>query len=200
MTLTELRTALKASIHDAGNTLSDADLDRALTAAAHAMQLKRPRILTASFTVSMGTTTYSEVPSDLVRVHRVTWGSVCPPRWDLRMYGYSNPQPRPRLYVVGSPTRQFILSPAVTQDQLRIFGTQFDYEYVADHVVSETPGETTIASSDRALLLLRAQAEALKELAMRAVVRPTPTSGRTGSTGDGTRALWQDLMKEWLAA
>lgn len=86
--------------------------------------------------------------------------------------------------------------------QLSVWGATFRFWYFAQHVLSEAPGLTTINPSDRGLLLLRAQAEAMRELAMRNVIKPQAMrDGYSSTPRNGTpAALFETLLAEFKEA
>lgn len=134
----------------------------------------RPRVMSASLQLKPRTALYV-APDDLYRFYRTAWGdgNLLQP-WEP---GYGLVQ-KPRVEVVetnsddGTPVRQLQFSPAPSIDQLAFLGSTFRYLYYAHHVIGDRASATTIRSEDRDLLLLRAKAEAMREIATRDSFKP----------------------------
>jgi len=194
---------LKATLGDAAKTFStaaDGDFKRHLAHSAEDFARVRPYVRSATLTLVAGQDVYS-APADLVRVHRIRWGD--PERrsrkpWDGALW----PGPAPRVTPVGAgPAREFLLDPAPTAAQIDSLGATFPYEYVAAHVIGAAATDTTVEAHDRALLLLRSQAEAMKELATRNMQKPVQLrDGVSGVPRNGTpAALYDQLMERFEA-
>ena len=76
------------------------------------------------------------------------------------------------------------------------------FYYFGVHAIGSAAVDTTVSAPDRALLLLRAQAEAMRELAMRNVVKPQQMrDGYTSMPRNGTpAALFESLLAEFKGA
>jgi hypothetical protein len=80
-----------------------------------------------------------------------------------------------------------------------MLGSEFRYYYFALHSIGAAAADTTVKASDRGLLLLRAQAEAMKEMAMRNIKKPVQMrDGLASAPRNGTPAsLFQALMDQF---
>ena len=120
-------------------------------------------------------------------VARVRLTTRSPKPWEKTWCG-----PFPR---VTAGDGRLYLTPAPTAQQVAVLGREFRFFYFAGLVVS--PTESTVQEADRGLLILRAQAEAMRELAMRSVTRPVATrDGYSGTPREGSPAV---LAREFLA-
>jgi hypothetical protein len=133
-------------------------------------------------------------PEDLVEVAAMSWG-IGPLRqpWDS---GF--PAQLPRLvYVRAEQLLQLLPPPDAAA--LALLGTTLRYTYYAGYAIGVAAADTTVKPAQRGLLLLRAQAEAIKELAMRNIKKPVSLrDGVTSGPRNGTpAALWQALMHEF---
>jgi hypothetical protein len=175
MNMADLAADLKASILDAAGMFTaaaDADFQRHLKKAAEDFGRSRPLVRTGSITVVADQAEYA-APSDLVQIKAPLWGIQPikgPQPWERN---FTAP-PRLRVTVSGSapPARKLQLDPPPTSTQIGYLGSEYRFYYYAAHVISDTAANTTILAGDRELLLLRGQAEAMRELAMRGVAKP----------------------------
>ena len=197
MSRADLVLSLRESLMDVAASFSDndADFERHLDIAAADMYLVRPRTRIGEIDLVADTGEYP-APADMARFKSPLWGNraALPPPWDKNWPGEL---PRPR------PIDGFIsLRPAPTARQIALLGSTYRFYYVASDRIGVDAADTTIAEVDRHLLLLRAQAEALRELAVRDSVRPVQVGGGFGQQAKtGTpAALHALLMDEWLKA
>lgn len=198
MSRAELIADLSESLHDVATifTAEDgADFRRHLDAAAWDMSRIRPRTLLGVITLVADQEVY-EAPADIVMFKSALWGVARTSRpWERTWTGYL---PDARLLLNGG-IRELHLSPAPTSHQISVLGSIYKFYYFAAHTVSADAAQTTVMKQDRGLLLLRAQAEAMRELAMRNVSKPvTMRDGISGGTRNGTPTyLFEALMKEF---
>ncbi len=70
------------------------------------------------------------------------------------------------------------------------------------HVLGANAADTTIANTDRGLLLLRAQAEAMLEISLHNANKPVQVrDGYSGTARNSTpAALYESLLREWRSA
>lgn len=191
MSRAELVADLKASLLDAGKVFTapaDADFVRHLGKAAQALTPRRRRTLATSITLAAGQASY-DAPADLWRYKSTTWGMQRPQPWEKAWPG--------KLPAVSDIDGRLWFMPAPTAPQIATLGAAFSYFYYAHHQVGESAADTTVAAEDRSLLLLRAQAEAMRELAMRDSVRPAQVqSAFTGLPKNGQPAA----LAQWFLA
>jgi len=197
MSQADLVADLKASLQDSANMFTaaaDADFIRHLDAAAEDFSRARKRTMVGSLTLVAEQDLYP-APSDCLRPKFSTWGRDARRKylpWDKNWTGRF-----PRMTMTEqSGAREILLSPAPTATQITRYGSSYKYFYFAAHAVDALAANTTIMAGDRALLLLRAQAEAAKELAMRNITKPVQLRDTTSSMPrNGTpAALYEALM------
>ncbi len=198
MSRPDLAADLSASLHDALDVFADpGDMDRLLDAAALDFSRHRARTLLGSMTVEVGRMDYP-APANLYLFKSSLWGIAPVARakpWERQW-----PGPLPDVHVAdGVSGRELHLTPAPTQLQLMTLGTEFRYYYFGQHVIGDTAADTTLAAGDRFLLLLRAQAEAMREMTMRNINKPvTMRDGLHSSPRNMTpAALHIVMMREW---
>lgn len=203
MALPDLLADLKASMHDAGqhlNAANDADWYRVLTVASTAMQAKRPITQVGQVVLQADQADYSlSAYTDMAAWKSHLWGSKSPyAPWDP-----AYPGALPRVHALQRGTAWALqFDPAPSWAHINAFGSVFRFVYYGQHTLAEDPAQTTLALADRPLLLLRAQAEALRELAIRNVQKTTQVrDGLSGTPRNNTpAALYQALLAEWQAA
>lgn len=198
---TSLAADLKASLQDAAEVFTaanDADFKRHLAHAAEDFGRRFPRRVRGSVTAVADQAEYP-APADLIRPLRATWSDTARRNhqpWDR---GWPDPDPRLSLEEDDTGARVLVLSPAPSSAQITQLGATFPYTYEAVHQVGATEAETTVAAERRGLLLLRAQAEAMKELANRNIAKPVQLrDGQGGAPKNGVPAsLYAQLLSEF---
>lgn len=190
MSRADLVTDLKASLLDAGRAFTaaaDADFVRHLDKAAQAMTRARRRTQAGTLMLEAGRADYA-APADLWLFKTTTWGAAHGLRpWEP---GYPGRLPDVRLI---DGVLWFV--PAPSAQQIAVLGAACPFFYYARLAVADAANDTTVAADDRGLLLLRAQAEAMRELALRDSVRPTGVqSAWSGQPKTGTPAA----LAQWL--
>lgn len=200
MSRADLVLTLKESLLDAADVFSlpgDADFERQLDVAAADMHRVRPRTLIGRIEIEAGNDEYP-APADLVRYKSALWGAESKriPPWDKRWIG-PLPSVRP---AVDAGAKVLIFSPAPSAMQIAQLGSNFRFYYVARDSIATAATATTICLEDRELLILRAQAEAMRELALRDSVRPVQLrDGYSAQAKTGIpAALYERLMTDWL--
>lgn len=205
MLLSDLIADLKASLQDSAKVFTaaaDADFVRHLEAAAQAFSTKRPRTILASLTLTADTAEYP-APDDFMAFKASLWGTTPVRRSKPWEKSWPGPLPRVRFVEVGAGSYQLSLEPSPSAAQIAALGADFRYYYFARHVLDDTlESLTTIRPGERGLLLLRAQAEAMRELAMRNITKPVQMrDGVTSGPRNGTpAALFAVLHDEFLEA
>ena len=198
MSLADLRADLQASLHDAAAVFADPeDFDRLLAAAGEDMGGSASESGSATLTLAdsldlvAGQSEYP-APADFQRFKMGLWGTATVTKpWDKNYPG--------RLPDVFHCGDVLVLSPAPTAAQIAILGSEYRYFYFASYVTTGPVDVTDIPPANRSLLLLRAQAEACREMALRNLAKPvTMRDGISGQTRNGTPAsLYQSLLKEF---
>lgn len=203
MTLSALVLDFKASLNDAAaqfRTPADGDFARLLGVALLDVQAKRPVTKLGQVELFPLQARYPVAQDDFaaLKVHLWADPAATPKPWDPAFPGAV-----PRVAAQwGGVSWWLEFSSAPTPLQLQVWGSDFRFWYFARHVLGDLPGETTVSPSDRGLLLLRAQAEAMRELAMRNVIKPVAVrDGYSSTPRNGTpSALYESLLAEFKGA
>lgn len=199
MSRADLVLSLKESLLDAAGAFpaaADADFQRHIDKAAADMHRVRPRTLLGEVTLTADVGEYAG-PADLMRFKSALWGVQ--PDWSAaKPWEKTWPGRLPRCRVLDDGSLS--LSPPPTAQQISLLGSAYRFYYVRRDAVGTLAADTTIVAADRDILLLRAQAEAMHELAMRDSVRPVQVGGGFGQHAKtGTpQALWESMMTAWL--
>ena len=199
MLLSDLVADHKAALNDAAGVFTeanDADFIRHLEEGARYLSLKRPRVLPAQLTLIADQAQY-DLPADFVRLGAWMWR--IPP--SIKPWHSTWPGGLPQVMAVNTGAgAQLVFSPAPTSDQITAAGETFDYTYVAEHILSDNTGETTVRAGDRNLLLLCALIEALRELSLRAMTKPVAVRGvGSGPIHGSPAALLAHFNAQWEA-
>lgn len=198
MSRADLEADLAASLHDAADVfVAPGDMGRLLDAAVLDFSRHRPRTLMGTLTVETGRMDYA-APDNLYLFKSSLWGIAPVARakpWERQW-----PGPNPDVHVAdGVAGRELHLTPAPTQQQLMVLGSEFRYYYFATHAIGDTAAETTLRAGDRFLLLLRAQAEAMREMSIRNIKKPVAMRDGLHSAPRNMTpaALHVEMMREW---
>ncbi|MCV2349345.1 hypothetical protein [Paucibacter sp. Y2R2-4] len=198
MTQADVLDDLQRSLHDAASVFSapdQADWKRHLQTALAAFSRKRRRTLLGTITLQAEQDIYplpAEVQAEFIDYKTHLWGNKpCKP-WSK---GYAGALPR-----VKEQAGALVFDPAPSAAHLAAFGSSFRFWYFAQHRLDATG--STVQAVDRPLLLLRAQAEALRELSMRNINKPvTVRDGFSGTPRNSTpAALYAQLLAEFEGA
>lgn len=186
---------LKVSLQDMVKVFvaaNDADFGRHLDVAALDMGRKRPRTLLGTLTLVADQFNYP-APADFLFYKSALWGVGRAQLWEK---SYTGRLPDVRTAMNGA-VRELHLLPAPTSSQITVLGSAFKYYYFAAHSIGALAADTTIQAGDRGLLLLRAQAEAMKEMSMRNMGKPVSMrDGISNGPRNGTpQYLLEQLMK-----
>lgn len=200
MSQADLVADLKASLRDAAGIFTaagDADFIRHLNAAALALNCGKPRVSTALLTLIADQAAY-DLPAGFGELGYDTWGQRRKQPWET---GYSGRLPRLMVADV-SGVKKLILDPAPSQANIDDAGASFTYFYHQAHLIATDAANTTVPAIQRALLILRAQVEALRELAMRNITKPVQMiDGHGNQPRNGTpSALYEALLREFEGA
>lgn len=198
MSEADLVADLKASLKDAASVFtasSDADFKRHLAQAAADFHRAQALIVSASITLVAGTREYS-LPADFGDYLHDTWGRAR--NYQPWQSGYSGRLPRTFVARVAGVDK-LILDPAPTIAHIADAGESLPFTYKAKHVIGANSADTTINPLKRGLLILRAQAEAMREMAFRNITRASEVvSGYSNAPRNGTpAALFTALMEEF---
>ena len=135
-------------------------------------------------------------PEDLNSVFACWWGRSYKARAVIWADDYPGRLPEWRV-LPGAQGRLLQAQPAPSARQIQILGNRCELEYCADHVLTDT--DCTLDSELLDLLHLRAQAEAMRDLAMRNATTSYQLREGIGSVPkNGTPAyLYQELLAEF---
>lgn len=198
MSRADLVADLTASLHDAAEVFVNAgDMARLLDVAALDFSRHRPRTLLGTLTAEVGRMDYP-APASLYLFKSSLWGIA--PTVRVKPWERQYPGPMPDVRVVdGVSGRELHLTPAPTQLQVMALGSEFRYYYFGKHVIGDTAAATTLPDGDRFLLLLRAQAEAMREMTMRNINKPVQMRDSLHSAPRNMTpaALHVEMMREW---
>lgn len=191
---------LKASLHDAVSVFTaanDADFGRLLDVAALDFGRVRPRTMLGALALVADQDFYT-APADFLSYKSALWGIKRPVPWDKNYVGRL---PDVRTSLNGA-VRELHFLPAPTDIQISVLGSAFKFYYFAGHVIGASATDTTILAGDRGLLLLRAQAEAMKEMSIRNSGKPVSMrDGISSMSRNGTPSyLYEMLMKDFEKA
>lgn len=196
MTLSALAETLTVTLGDARNRHADDDAaTRHIRTAVADLHRVRPRLRTHTVTLSPGRETYP-LPGDALRFHTAGW---------IHRWLQVEPWNRMGLALPGTVIhiaegeRQLELSPAPSAAFIALVGAVQTVHYYAQHTVGEQPGTTSVALEDRALVILRAQAEAMKEIAIANSGKPGTFKGGDASMPRNSTpaAVYHELMAEF---
>lgn len=179
----DLVKSLRARLGDAAAKFTDPDhgdiaslIDRALLD----FSRKRPRLLRGSVTLIADVSVYTP-PAGCLRVERVLWGEDERRRYRQWDRLYPGAAPRVSIYEGEAGARALHISPAPTGAQITQLGTDFAFHYQALHLVDPVAANTTVQAADRELLLTRALAVALFDLAASGSVKPVALGPGVGA-------------------
>lgn len=203
MALADLVADLKTSLHDSAavfRAADDADFKRFLDAALPDFQFKRPLTRRGELALVPGVDSYPVAVSDFAALKTHSWGDGGA-RYGQRVLkpwepGWPGAVPRVSERWDGQAWH-LVLEPYPTAVQISAWGPTLPYWYFARHTLGATAPETTVNPLDRGLLLLRAQVEAMRELAIRNAAKPVSLrDGMSGTPRNSTpAALAEQLLK-----
>lgn len=200
MSQNELVADLKNMLMDAADKFStdDTDFVRQLNFALNDLSSVRPRRNVGTLTLQAGVAEYS-APTDMVKMDFPLWGNA--ERRTRKQWHSNYPGPAPRVDVFGDPGSQMImLTPPPTATHITDLGDQYKFYYCAKHSIGADAANTTVSEADRSLLLIRAAAQAMNELAANGITKPTKLSsaGVGSMPKNGTPAALADsLLKQF---
>ncbi|MDH4451364.1 MAG: hypothetical protein QE265_12370 [Rhodoferax sp.] len=204
MALPDLVADLKRSLHDSADVFDaadDADFVRFLKQALPDMGWKRPLTQVGQVVLTAGQADYSlaAIP-DFGNYKTNLWGLVgCSPQpWEP---GYPGAAPRVKSYK-NAAGHWLGFDPAPSAAHIAVRGSVFKFYYFGLHGLADVAAASTVALADRGLLLMRAQAEAMMELALRNMSKPVQLrDGLSGTPRNSTpRALYDALIAAFMEA
>lgn len=194
---------LKESLFDTAQTFEaegNATLKRFLADSLPDMNRKRPITKLGTVTLVAGTERTAIDAADFAALKFDLWRDPAklPKPWDPSYPG-ALPQVCTQRDDVGW---WVVLEPAPTAAQISVLGSDFKFYYFARHAIGADAADTTVAEEDRALLLMRAQAEAMLAVSMRNAGKPVQLrESLTGVARNSTpAALYDALLKRFWEA
>lgn len=200
MSRLDLIETLRASLQDTASVFdapNDGDFRRHLDHAAADFGRARPRTLVGSVTLTADEPAYA-APAGCLAVKASLWGIA--PRARAKPWEKTWPGRLPMVSMIeDAGATKLYLTPPPTSSQITVLGAEYRFYYFAAHAIGDLASDTTIVAGDRGLLILRAQVEALKELAMRNMKKPaTLRDGLGGVPKTGLpQYLAIALLREW---
>ena len=196
MRLSALKESLSRSLMDSAGMFGDDDWPELLQLAADDLARVKRRVRSGTIMLTSGQTDYA-APSDLVDLRFHRWGYT--KRQTRRPWERGYPRDLPRVTVLDGSPKTLRLSFAPHAMMLALLGQEMVIDYYTGHTLSDTPGETTVPLEQRGLLLLRAQAEAMKWLAQRNVNYTTSVQQAVAGTPKNgiPSALYEKLMADF---
>lgn len=195
MSLADLVADLKESLHDSAKVFESVDdlaFRRFLSEALPDMQWKRPRTLLGEISLQASVPRYSLVGCPgFVAYKTHLWDAAKPLPWEQ-----SYPGATPRVEAQRDGGNYWLcFDPAPTWKLIGTYGPSFRFYYFALHTLAIDAASTTVGEVDRGLLLLRAQANAMRELAMRNAGKAVQMrDGVSGTTRNSTPAALHELL------
>lgn len=202
ITITSLLADYKASLQDASQfftAANDVDFIRHLNVAARAVSFgKVPRTLIGQLVVSAGVAEYP-APVDLLLPKAGFWSRIHIDVTDIP----NTPNPVLSLAELNGEA-VLVLNPAPTAQQIALYGSSYGFYYLGNHALSDQESTSTLPERSRNLVVLRAQAEACRELTLRQLTKPVSLRGGGGSTAQTRNmtpsAFFESLMDEYERA
>ena len=193
----DLLKAYSDSLLDSQRAFKAEDFERHMDTALRDLTQFRPRRMLAELNAMPMQREY-ECPADLIEVLATHYGRAEKAQrqpWDA---GYPTQRlPEVTVQYRADGSRYLQVFPAPSYQLLAQIGTVVGYEYSAGHVVTDSYSSLTPVLVH--LAILRAQAEAMRELAMRNSSMPTQVKDSlTNTPANGTPSyLYQLLMDEF---
>jgi hypothetical protein len=180
MTRDLLKGDLQALLSESAGKFKPGDLDRCLDAALADLARVRPLVRPGELTLVADQGLYA-APADLLRPLFSTWGHT-----ELRRAKPWNsdwPGLLPTMSLVDQAgVRMLSLDPAPDQAQINLLGNDYTYRYSAFYTLGETNADSNLPEESRELVLIRALAAAMLQLANLGVTKPV-IIGKAGVGG-----------------
>lgn len=197
MSMNDLVADLKETLHDTADVFSgttDAAFERFLRQALPDMGFKRPvtklgEVLLMESEARYSLSSYADFSS--YKTHLWGAGRTLPKPWES---GY--PGALPRVCAERDGTAWWLVfDPAPTLLHIAALGSTFKFWYYGKHAIDATAANTTVAEQDRGLLLLRAQVEAMREMAIHQANKPVSLrDGLSGTPRNSTPAALHEAL------
>ena len=174
----------------------DAAYMRHLDVALQALSELRPQIKEVVLELVPFRSTYS-APVGILGVQACYWGRNAKAAMQPWEDGYVGRLPTWTVYTNTADIRYLRATPAPSAAQIQVAGSACEIAYKLAHVLNDT--ECTLDAEEQGLLVLRAQAEAMREVAMKnSTVAYQLREGISSTPKNGTPAyLYQELLAEF---
>lgn len=207
LSMADLVASLKDSLHEAARVFvaegaaTDVAFERFLLQALPDMQLKRPatRLGTLTLTANFARVAVGAGNAGFAAFKTGIWGDRCA----IKPWEPAYPGTLPRVSAAFAEQQWWLnFEPAPTDKQIRVHGSKFDFWYYSGHAIGVLAADTSLNPQDRGLLILRAQVEAMRELAIRNAAKPVQLrDGLSGTPRNSTPAALADsLMRAFVEA
>lgn len=178
MSIDALVLDLKAMLMDSAQRFEPSDFQRQMDTAALDLPRVSPRVVQGTLTLEADLG-YYPAPADLLAPIALDWGRA--ERLQCKPWNADWPGQLPRLSLLSvNGERQVLLTPPPTARQITQLGSAAAYRYSASYTIGDQATDTTVNPRDRHLLLTRALAEAMQDLASRGVSKPVTLGGKAG--------------------
>ena len=196
ISLTDVTSRFKASLLDSVRSFDDAAYPRHIQAAMAALNAVRPQHLVTVVSLVAGRSLYP-CPQKLTAIHACWWGRSA--KYHTEPWADHHPGRLPEWSIANNEAgvRFLRAMPAPTAWQINSLGSECELEYHADHVLTDT--ECTLSAEDLDLLIVRAQAEAMREVSMKNATTAYQLRESIGSTPNNSTPahLYTQLMAEF---
>ena len=180
MSQADLIADLKGILNDAQDKFkadADADFIRHLDIAARDMGRVRRRTRIGTLALVADQPNYA-APADILFPKFPIWGLQ--QRKNRKPWQSNSPGRAPTMQLIdGDSGEEVYLDPAPSAAAITDLGSEFKYYYFAFHGIGSTAEETTVKLVDRDLLLIRATAHAMTELAHHNVTKPVSLGSKS---------------------
>lgn len=201
----DVRKQLDDSLIDCGSVWGEeganersAAMDRFIDAALTDLNRVTPNVCAGSLSVTAGSSLHP-APDDALRFIDSEWveRNALRQPWTPQ---YVAVVPQPRLVRLGN-VKSWQFSPPLDATTLAKLGSAFHYTYIARHRLTEDEAQATFDAALIPLVILRAQVEAMKEMAMRNSNKPMQTRDALYSqTRNGTPAALAEMLMKLFEA
>lgn len=187
---------LRASFVDSVRGFKDKDYARHTDEAFRELGKRRPRIVLDNFLLVPGCSTYT-CPNDLNDVQSCLWGRNHKAQVAIWADNRIGQLPDLKVSYTSDGSRVLQLVPMPSARDIYIVGYVCEYTYAASHIWTDKV--CTLNAYEEGLLMLRAQAEAMRELGMKNVTTPSQLrEGMSSTPKNGTPSyLFSVLMDEF---
>jgi hypothetical protein len=197
MLFEEVLANYKSSLLDSASVFKDDQLTRHLKTALLEYSKYKPLIKDGSFNLIANIKVYP-APVDLFEVIETFWARE--QRKTMPVWSPIYPENLPRLNLYQREQGyELVLSRAVTESEISLYGQAYEFTYKASQILGDDLTKNTLLESAIPIVLIRAQAEAAREMALRNIHKPVSLNTPVGGVpSNGTpMGIYQALMIEF---